>query len=263
MKTPKSGNNFNTASPFEKVKIIPIKKTQAQGAEAEDWFDDRQSLVAHAAEAEGEGETLWLLSYADMMTLLFGFFVMLSSFSKVDTDKFEKVRLQSTQLFGGEFKKAQNQLEEDIKDKISEKGLTNEAMFNELEKGIAITFRGSTFFESGSAELRTDAQELLNKVLPSIKKQQSRFSIVVEGHTDDSPISTDKFPSNWELSSQRASSVLRYFEMNGFDRTQLRAIGFADTVPVLPNRLPDNSPIKENQSQNRRVIIKLLRNASI
>lgn len=260
MKPSKLAHSINSKGPFEKAKVVPL--TKSNQPVSEEWFDDRQSL-APQAEAEGEGETLWLLSYADMMTLLFGFFVMLSSFSVVDTEKFEKVRLQSTQLFGGQFKKAQHQLEDEIKDKINEKGLSNEALFNELEKGVAITFRGSTFFESASAELRPDALELLNKVLPSIKKQQSRFSIVVEGHTDDSPISTEKFPSNWELSSQRASAVLRFFENNGFDRSQLRAIGFADTVPVLPNREADNSAIQENQSQNRRVVIKLLRNTTI
>ncbi len=258
MKPQKNGMSLNVKHPFEKTKVIPLNT--AKGAAAEDWFDDRQSLHSSAAEAEGDGETLWLLSYADMMTLLFGFFVMLSSFSKVDTEKFEKVRLHSTQLFGGEYIKAQQQVAEELKENFQKQGLSNEALFTDLEKGIAITFRGSTFFDSGSSELRGDAEQLLSQVLPSIQKQQANFSVVVEGHTDDDPIATEKFPSNWELSSQRAAAVLRYFEKNGFDRSQLRAVGYADTVPVLPNRNSDQTAIKENQSQNRRVVIKLLRN---
>lgn len=255
-KPPNSINSINSKSPFASTK--PDLKVVD-----DDWFEESPAIHAPAAEAEGDGESLWLLSYADMMTLLFGFFVMITSFSKIDTDKFEKVRAHTTQLFGGEFKKAQQLLQKELKDKVQGEGLSNMAFFEDLEKGIAVTFRGSTFFESGSAEIRPEAMELLTKVMPSIKSQQGRFAIVVEGHTDDSPISSEKFPSNWELSSQRASAVLRVFEANGFNRSQLRAIGFADTVPVLPNRTIENVILKDNQSQNRRVVIKLLRNETI
>ena len=256
MKPPRTPtNSINRKAPFAMVKGgAAAPKTD------EDWFDNSPKMHAPAAEGGDDGESLWLLSYADMMTLLFGFFVMITSFSKIDTDKFEKVRAHTTQLFGGEFKKAQQLLQKDLKDKVKGEGFSDLAFFEDLEKGVAVTFRGSTFFDSGSAEIRPEALDLLGKVMPTIKKQMGRFAIVVEGHTDDSPISSEKFPSNWELSSQRASAVLRVFEANGFSRTQLRAIGYADTVPVLPNRLNDNTILKDNQSQNRRVVIKLLRN---
>ena len=112
----------------------------------------------------------------------------------------------------------------------------------------------------------------LNLILTEAAKEQLRpvgealasgklqnLSFIVEGHTDDNPINSDKFPSNWELSSHRASAVLRLFEENGFEKKHLRAIGFADTLPVLPNRDDNNLAISENQSQNRRIVLKLVR----
>src|SRR5262249_12977303 len=152
---------------------------------------------------EGDGEAIWLVSYADMMTLLFGFFVLLSSFSKIDTESFERIRRETTQLFGGEYKKAQEVLKKDLKEDVAEQGLFDKAVFEDTDKGIAITFRGSVFFDSAKADLKPEAIELLNKVIPTIRKQSQQFTVLVEGHTDDDSIETEKFPSNWELSGQR------------------------------------------------------------
>lgn len=249
-------NQTNKASATKPVSnVIPIK----QGNNEEEWFGDRQTLNQFNHAGESDGESIWLMSYADMMTLLFGFFVMISSFSKIDIDQFEKLRMETTHLFGGEYKKVHHELVKEIKGNFQSQGVTDKALFQELDKGVAITFRGSAFFDSASAELRPEAIEILKKIIPSIKKQTQKFLVIVEGHTDDNPIATKIFPSNWELSSQRASAVLRVFETEGFQRSQLRAIGFADTVPIVPNRSPSNVVIAENQSQNRRVVIKLVR----
>ncbi len=217
--------------------------------------------LSRMASSDGHdaGESIWLLSYADMMTLLFSFFALLMSFSKIDVDSFEKVRKETTEIFGGEYQKPFQQLKDDLRDQMKLQGLNDKAIFDELEKGLTITFRGSVFFDSGSADLRPEAVDLLSKVIPAIKRQNVQFNVVVEGHTDDNPIKSDRYPSNWELSSNRASAVLRLFEENGFTRQHLRAIGFADTLPVVPNRSVAGESISENQSQNRRIVLKLIR----
>ena len=209
-----------------------------------------------------EGESIWLLSYADLMTLLFGFFALLMSFSKIDVEAFEKVRKETTEIFGGEYTKPFQQMKDQLRDQVRLQGLNDKALFDELEKGITITFRGSVFFDSGSAELKPESIDLLKKVIPIIKKQTVQYNVVVEGHTDDNPIQSDKYPSNWELSSNRASAVLRLFEEHGFSRAHLRAIGFADTLPIVTNRNPTGIAVAENQSQNRRIVIKLIRSSS-
>jgi chemotaxis protein MotB len=83
------------------------------------------------------------------------------------------------------------------------------------------------------------------------------YTISIEGYTDDSPIKTPQFPSNWELSTARAAAVVRSFVGLGVPAERLRAVGFAETSPKLPNRDADGKAIPENQAQNRRVVIRL------
>lgn len=233
---------------------------QKTEAKADSYIVDEMLLGKLGAHEGGdEGESIWLLSYSDLMTLLFAFFVMLMSFSRIDVEAFEKTRKETTELFGGEYQKPHKEMLNELKKEVKVEGLNDKAVFDELEKGIALTFRGSAFFDAGSAVIKPEALQLLKKVIPVVKKQQRKYNVVVEGHTDDNPIHTDYFPSNWELSSQRASAVLRLFEESGFDRGSLRSIGFADTLPVVPNRDAEGKIIAENQNQNRRVVIKLIR----
>jgi flagellar motor protein MotB len=116
----------------------------------------------------------------------------------------------------------------------------------------------AAFFDSGSATLRRDGEVILSGVAAELKLEMFRdYRITVEGHTDDSPINTARFPSNWELSSARAAAVVRFFLEQGIPAGKLRAAGYADTFPKLPNRDANGSPILENQAQNRRVVIRL------
>lgn len=235
----------------------------AKAAESS-YIQEETNLARIAYKSDvAEGESIWLISYSDLMTLLFGFFVMLMSFSKVDVEAYEGMRKETSELFGSEYKKMHQQIVDKIKKETETAGVADKTAFNEMDKGVAITFRGSIFFNPGSADLNQEAKEILQKVIPVIKNKPVGFNVVVEGHTDDSPIKSDKFPSNWELSSHRASAVLRLFEANGFSRSQLRAIGYADTLPVLPNRDAQGKPIQANQNMNRRVVIKLIRSGKM
>lgn len=129
------------------------------------------------------------------------------------------------------------------------------------EKGDKITImemNSSTSFERGSATLNEAGKAVLKDVFAKIQTESFKdYQITVEGHTDDTPIKTVQFPSNWELSTARASAVVHFFIEQGIAPQRLRAAGYADTFPKLPNKDADGHPLPDNQAQNRRVVIKL------
>ena len=116
----------------------------------------------------------------------------------------------------------------------------------------------ATFFDSGAATLRPGGRAVLQDVAANLKDAKyDGYQITVEGHTDDTPIKTVQFPSNWELSTARAAAVVHFFLDQGIPAQKLRAAGYADTFPKLPNRQANGAPLPANQAQNRRVVIKL------
>ena len=129
------------------------------------------------------------------------------------------------------------------------------------QKGDRITtidMNSAAFFDRGSALLSDAGKSILQEVVGNLTSDRFRgYQITVEGHTDDTPISTALFPSNWELSTARASAVARFLLDQGIPAQRLRAAGYADTFPKAPNRDANGDAIPENQAQNRRVVIKL------
>lgn len=122
----------------------------------------------------------------------------------------------------------------------------------------SIDVNSAAFFESGSATLSKAGAKALHDVAVMILSDQYKdYQVTVEGHTDDSPIKTTLFPSNWELSTARAAAVVHYFIERGVPAQKLRAAGYADTFPKVPNRDAEGKPLPANQAQNRRVVIKL------
>ena len=116
----------------------------------------------------------------------------------------------------------------------------------------------AAFFDSGSAVLSKGGEAILSGLTAQLESDRLRgYRITIEGHTDDNPIHTAQFPSNWELSTARAAAVVHYFLDQGIPAQRLRAAGYADTFPKLPNRDADGNPIPQNQTQNRRVVIRL------
>ncbi|MBI1273042.1 MAG: OmpA family protein [Alphaproteobacteria bacterium] len=121
-----------------------------------------------------------------------------------------------------------------------------------------IEMSSAAVFALGSATLSPEGGAMLADVARQLKAAQfSDYMVTVEGHTDDNPVETPQFPSNWELSTARAAAVVRYFLEQGINPQKLRAAGYAETFPKLPNRDAAGNAIPENQAQNRRVVIKL------
>jgi chemotaxis protein MotB len=123
-----------------------------------------------------------------------------------------------------------------------------------------LDMNSAAFFDSGSATLSKSGEAILDGVAGDIKSERYKgYQVTVEGHTDDTAIATARFPSNWELSTARASAVVHFLLDRGIPAQRLRAAGYADTFPKAPNRDAKGNPIPENQAKNRRVVIKLER----
>ena len=213
----------------------------------------------HGGEHVEEGEA-WLISYADLMTLLVGFFVILLSFSSTDQEKLEGLKRAITQEFGGSYQVPFGDMADRLRDQLKNLGVGDQFLVKTNDRGVEISFYGTIFFNLGSADLKEEGSTLLKQLIPVIKAEAHDFSVVVEGHTDDVPITNGKiFKNNWELSSVRACRVLETFEANGFPKSILTALGYGDARPAVPNRDAEGVAIPVNQSQNRRVVIKLIK----
>lgn len=121
------------------------------------------------------------------------------------------------------------------------------------ENGVELNLRGAAFFDLASAEIKPGGLPLLREIATTLAG--TPYKVTVEGHTDNLPIESWLYPSNWELSSARASRVARFLIDNGVPRDHMRVEGLADTMPVAPNADAAGHPIPENQAKNRRVVI--------
>ena len=201
----------------------------------------------------------WLVTYADAVTLLMSFFILLVSFSKIDIPTFDAVMAGIREEMNmGKEESTIEEMKVDIQDVVYEMQADQAVQVGMDDLGVTLELSSSAFYEPGSAKLREVALPVLGRIAQIVRADQYRFfNVDVEGHTDDDPISTPKFPSNWELSAARAAGVVRFFGEQGIELQRLKASGFAETRPKVPNRDKNGAPIPDNQEVNRRVIIHL------
>lgn len=213
----------------------------------------------HSAPAdEGGGVApIWAITFADMMTLLMSFFVLLFSFSSMEQDKFKEIAGSMREAFGV----ARGAVERPpapglpsgnafgmvaaLRDAIEQAGLGDRGSAVATSRGIALRLEGEAAFDSGNAELRPEVLPLLDRIADIATRTPGEIEI--EGHTDDVPISNARYPSNWELSASRAGSAVRYLVSRGVPAIRLKAIGFADSRPLAAN------DTDRDRARNRRV----------
>ena len=228
-----------------------------------------------------EGAPEWMTTYGDMVTLLMAFFVMLFAFSNIDAQKFEQV-MQSFQgsagiLSGGvtlnqndlvfealpesniteTVKQVEDNLEilkETIEEYIELREIESEVSVEFDSRGLIIRFKDNALFDSGSATLKSTSEDTLLFISELLKNEEFMDRAVrVEGHTDDIPISTLRFPSNWELSTARSTNVIKFFiNGGGIEPNRLSASGYGEYYPIADNGSP------EGRAKNRRVDIVIL-----
>ncbi|MCB4792542.1 MAG: OmpA family protein [Elusimicrobia bacterium] len=188
-----------------------------------DEDDPRVSKIGHPAPP-------WLINYADLMTELVCFFIILYALSAALSKNVANAKEQLEEMMKKEEIKAEMT--------VSKEGLT----VNLEEK------EDKAFFESGRAEITENGKQALDRIVPVIASISS--DVVIEGHTDDTPIHTSQFDSNWELSTARSTNVVKYLvKEKGLPPQRLSAIGYGEYRPLVPNTTP------ENRTKNRRVVI--------
>jgi len=213
----------------------------------------------------------WLVSYADFITLLFAFFVVMFAVSQVDSKKLGRftesvnVAFQTRGIFapssgsplerGGSAGSAvipaivadrpslfrytaasprAQAVKDSLEESIDKAGLGSSVGLRYDERGVVVSLPESLYFRAGTANLKTEALEALKEVARALRTQPGQ--ILVEGHTDDLPVRSPLFTSNWELSAARAARVVRFLvEEGSFEGTRLCAIGLADTRPLVEN----------------------------
>jgi chemotaxis protein MotB len=144
---------------------------------------------------------------------------------------------------------------EDIRKELANKlDVTNGAVeVTARENGVELNLRGAAFFDLASADIKTGGVPLLRDIAATLAG--TPYKVTVEGHTDNLPMDSWLYPSNWELSSARASRVARFLIDHGVPKDRMRVGGLADTQPVAPNTDAAGRSIPENQAKNRRVVI--------
>lgn len=203
----------------------------------------------------------WMTTYADAITLLMAFFVMLVNFSKIDIPRFEEAMAGIKNELGRNeapkrplFTLSQNL--DSILENANIDPVDAETSFD--DQGVVVEFSNKSFFRPGSAELLPGARKILTDVAYQVvQPPYDLYYVDVEGHTDDVPINTPKFPSNWELSTLRATGVVRFLIEIGLEAERLKAAGYADVLPKVPNVDLFGAPIPENRAENRRIVIRL------
>ena len=226
---------------------------------------------------EGGGE--WMATFADLSTLLLTFFVLLLSFSNMDVVQFREMLGSVRDAFGVQ-KKIQGSVEaissspvelsiqqndgagdapphtqasdpNKVLQKQIAKYVANNNIENDVEveltpKGVVVRVKEGALYQSGKADLDDKSKELLDK----IAEMQQKFadSMQIEGHTDNIPIKSKKYPSNWELSTARAIAALQYLkDEKGIDASKMGVAGYADSKPI------DTNDTDEGRNRNRRV----------
>jgi len=199
----------------------------------------------------------WLMSFADLVTLMLALFVVLYAASRIDATKAEQIKESLTKTLTKSKPSNQpvpkqfgyNDLAREIQAELIALGLEGLARVQLVPTGVALVATGDMVFTSGSAEITPRATDLLSKVSNLVIRLP--YAIRVEGHTDDIPIRTQQFPSNWELSAARAGRVARFLIEHGILPSRLAVTGYADTRP-LPT--VTGATDTERRSANRRVV---------
>lgn len=232
---------------------------------------------------EHENHDRWLVSYADFITLLFAFFVVMYALSSLNEGKYRVLSnslvtaFRSAESTGGgpmilpnpqltsirpslrpkttaqQAREAQaermKKVATDVTQVMSPYATQGQVAVIETERGITVEISDSLLFSPGRAELAPAAEQAIQAV--GAVFATTAFPVTIEGHTDNLPISTPSFPSNWELSAVRATTVLRIMMSAGVTPDRLTAIGYGDQRPVAGN---DSA---EGRARNRRVAIQL------
>jgi chemotaxis protein MotB len=210
---------------------------------------DANDLLAYGE----EDDTSWLIPYVDVVSLLLAFLILALAMSKVNLRKFEMV---SAAISHQAPPPSLDALKEKIDAVIAAQGLTQQVKTVVDEDGLRMELKNALLFDSGAADITPKGHAAIDRVGKLLPTIDSRYQIAIEGHTDDVPIHTGRFDSNWELSSARAINVLKAFTAAGVSPQRLSAQGYAETRPATPVQ-GDAAAQTRARTENRRVVIRV------
>ena len=211
---------------------------------------------------DDDGGDEWLSTYADCITLLLCFFVILLSVTEPKIEKFEAIAEGMSSGFVTDMIELPfKSLYEDFQLIIEEHAVEIDVAAEYTDQGVRLDIGSSALFNSGSATLLKKAIPMLKDMTIAIQEMQlDDYRVEVEGHTDNIPMRGSKvFATNWELSAARAAGVTRALIANGIDKNLMQMAAFSDVKPKVENLDVYGEPIKENQALNRRIVIHVIR----
>jgi chemotaxis protein MotB len=193
----------------------------------------------------------WLLSYADLITNLLIFFVMLLAAADLSRSKMQQI---AEKLSGVEQPASLSSIQEEIEARIQAEGLQELIRTDLTDDGLKLSLNSGLVFDSGSAELHPEQVPVLDRMLKTLTPYADRYDFAVEGHTDSTPFG-DGERNNWDLSTDRANAVRGRLESVGIEE-RIRVEGYADTVPLAREDLAGLDK-DERLARHRRVVVRI------
>ena len=239
---------------FKKKLDEKIKKLEEEFGEGKKQAAPKKEDV----EEVEEGAPAWMATFSDMVTLMLVFFILMYAIASKNVQTFKSAIIGAEAKSIGvlealnaveveeSLKKLKPEQSDDILSGMSDAAEDTDMTVETSASKIVVRVPGASLFKPGQADLQLKARSLLDAVIKEVNKHPE-YKVHIQGHTDDEPISTEKFPTNWELSSSRATAVLRYFVDKGAEPERMTATGYADTFPLGRN---DTAP---GRAKNRRV----------
>ncbi len=202
----------------------------------------------------------WLMSYADMITLLMCFFVIFVSVSKPEKDKFTLITDGLASKFGAvDMSTPLHGVYSSLQGLIENNQLFRDAVIQKNDKSIEMELASGSFFKRDSADFVEEKLPILKELAAGLKSgTYLDYRVVIEGHTSDRAPS-GLYQSNWDLSAMRATRLVQFMIEQGIESKRLVAVGLADSYPKLPNLDASGNPIDQNRAQNERMVIKFER----
>ncbi len=238
----------------------------------------RRRGQGHEGGGEGAGMLRWLLTYSDMITLLMVFFIVLYAVSQVDKARYEVLMKALKQVLTGQQvvtqiggtvpvpppvigktptvsqtaeQKMLQQLAHELQQAAQQSGMQADVSVTVASVGVRVSFLNGVLFDLGHAEIRTNSYPLLDHIAAILATAPN--NVIVEGYTDDIPINTDRYHSNWDLSAIRATRVIEYLIGQGLDPARFSAEAYSQYRPIATNATA------AGRQMNRRVDLVILR----
>lgn len=201
----------------------------------------------------------WLMSYADMITLLLCFFIIFVATSEPKQEKLKAATKGMKEYFGSiTLETPYDGVYREVQGLIAAKTADSFLAAERTPRGIKIELSSLAFFASGSAQIAPEQLPVIQELAHQLSSVPAKdYMIEVEGYASDAPVESALFANSWELAAARAAQVVKLLSESNIDPARLKVVSYGSTHPVVPNHDSQGTPIPENQARNERVVVKM------